>query len=52
MRNAFRSALMASAMLAGLAAGASAQELVTIDRVGSPDAPNVLTVRADELSTP
>jgi multiple sugar transport system substrate-binding protein len=52
MRNAFRSALTASTVLTALAAGANAQELVTIDRVGSPDAPNVLTVRANPNQTP
>jgi multiple sugar transport system substrate-binding protein len=39
-------------MLAGFAAAASAQSLVTIDRVGDPDAPNVLTVRTNPNQSP
>jgi multiple sugar transport system substrate-binding protein len=45
-------ALLASTMLAGLAVNASAQDLVTIDRVGSPDAPNILTMRANPNQSP
>ena len=52
MRRSVRSALMAGTMLAGVAAAAGAQELVTTDRVGSADAPNVLTVRANTNQTP
>jgi multiple sugar transport system substrate-binding protein len=43
---------MASTMLAGLVASAGAQELVTADRVGSPDAPNVLTLRTNDDFSP
>ena len=52
MQKLFRRALMASTMLAGLVASAGAQELVTADRVGSPDAPNVLTVRTNDDFSP
>jgi multiple sugar transport system substrate-binding protein len=52
MRIAVRSMLLAGTMLAGLAAGAGAQELVTTDRVGSADAPNVLTMRANTNMSP
>lgn len=38
---------LASTILAGTMATATAQDLVTIDRVGRADAPNVLTVRAN-----
>jgi multiple sugar transport system substrate-binding protein len=43
---------MAGTVLAGFAAAATAQELVTTDRVGSADAANVLTVRANPNQTP
>jgi multiple sugar transport system substrate-binding protein len=52
MRSQFTTALLASSILAGAAAGASAQELVTTDRVGSADAPNVLTMRANPNQSP
>jgi multiple sugar transport system substrate-binding protein len=39
-------------MLAGLVAAASAEDLVTADRVGKADAPNVLTVRGNADQTP
>ena len=47
MQKLLRSTFLTTSMVAGLAAAASAQELVTTDRVGSPDAPNVLTMRAN-----
>lgn len=46
------SALLAGTMLAGLVASATAQQLVATDQVGSPDAPNVLTVRANPSQSP
>lgn len=46
------SALLATTMLAGLAVGAAAQDLVTTDRVGSADAPNILTMRANPGQSP
>ncbi|WP_421722960.1 extracellular solute-binding protein [Bauldia sp.] len=46
------SALLTTTILAGFAVGAAAQELVTSDRVGSPDAPNVLTMRANPNQSP
>ena len=52
MHNSVRMGILASTMLAGLAAGASAQELVTADRVGNPDAPNVLTMRTNPNMSP
>jgi multiple sugar transport system substrate-binding protein len=52
MHNSVRMGILASTMLAGLAAGASAQELVTADRVGNPDATNVLTMRANPNMSP
>jgi multiple sugar transport system substrate-binding protein len=51
-RTPFLVAMLASAALVALAAGASAQELVTIDRVGKADAPNVLTMRANPGQSP
>jgi multiple sugar transport system substrate-binding protein len=39
--------LLASTVLAGLVAGASAQELVTPDRIGSADAPKSMTYRTN-----
>ncbi|WP_159592592.1 extracellular solute-binding protein [Chelativorans xinjiangense] len=52
MHKTFLSACLAGTILAGLAAGAAAQQLVTTDRVGSPDAPNVLTMRANPNQSP
>jgi multiple sugar transport system substrate-binding protein len=52
MQSSIRSALLATTLLAGLAAGAAAQELVTTDRVGRADAPNVLTMRANPNQSP
>jgi len=52
MRNSLLSALLAGTVLAGLAGVSAAQELVATDRVGSPDAPNVLTVRANPNQSP
>ena len=51
-RKPFLTALLASSMLAGLIAVASAEELVTDDRVGKADAPNVLTMRANTDQSP
>ena len=45
MLKSLRPGWLVTTILAGLAAPATAQELVTADRVGNPDAPNVLTVR-------
>ena len=47
MRRQFLSMLLGGTVLATACASAMAQELVTTDRVGSPDAPNVLTMRAN-----
>lgn len=52
MHNSLLSALLAGTVLAGLAGVSAAQELVATDRVGSPDAPNVLTVRANPNQSP
>ncbi|WP_163266282.1 extracellular solute-binding protein [Chelativorans alearense] len=52
MKKKFLSAFLAGTILTGLAAGAAAQQLVTTDRVGSPDAPNVLTMRANPTQSP
>jgi multiple sugar transport system substrate-binding protein len=52
MQKPLLSALLAGSMLAGLTAAAGAQELVTTDRVGRPDAPNVLTMRANPNQSP
>ena len=51
-RKPFLTALLASSMLAGLIAAASAEDLVTTDRVGKADAPNVLTMRANPNQSP
>lgn len=51
MQKPFLSTFLAGTMLAGLTAGANAQ-LVTTDRVGNPDAPNVLTMRANPNQSP
>jgi multiple sugar transport system substrate-binding protein len=47
MRKSTLSICLGSTMLFGLMASASAQDLVTTDRVGRADAPNVLTMRAN-----
>lgn len=52
MRKSLLTALLSSTILAGLTLGVSAQSLVTTDRVGSPDAPNVLTMRANPGQSP
>ena len=52
MRKSMQLALLASAVSVGLAPGIHAQELVTIDRVGKADAPNVLTVRTNPNQSP
>jgi multiple sugar transport system substrate-binding protein len=52
MLKSLRPGFLATTVLAGLATGATAQSLVTIDRVGSPDAPNVLTVRTNPNQSP
>jgi multiple sugar transport system substrate-binding protein len=52
MHNVLRTWFLTTTMLAGFGAAASAQELVTTDRVGSPDAPNVLTMRANPNQSP
>jgi multiple sugar transport system substrate-binding protein len=52
MQRPLLSALLAGSMLAGLTAAAGAQELVTTDRAGRPDAPNVLTMRANPNQSP
>jgi len=44
--------LLASTIVAGMVGVAAAQDLVTEDRVGSPDAPNVLTMRANPNQSP
>src|SRR5262249_12502238 len=48
----FLTALLASSMLAGLLAAAKADDLVTSDRVGKADAPNILTMRANPNQSP
>lgn len=52
MQNALRTWFLTTTALVGFAAAAGAQELVTTDRVGSPDAPNVLSVRANPNQSP
>ena len=52
MNSRFATILLASTVIAGLGAGAMAQELVTADRVGDPNAPNVLTMRANPGQSP
>src|SRR5918996_1382636 len=52
MQKSLGSWLLATTMLGGFAVAAGAQELVTTDRVGSADAPNVLTVRANTNQSP
>ncbi|MFO1143559.1 MAG: extracellular solute-binding protein [Amaricoccus sp.] len=44
--------MLASTMLAGLAAGAMAQGLITPDHIGKPDAPNTLTMRMNPDQSP
>jgi multiple sugar transport system substrate-binding protein len=44
--------LLCSTILAGFVGSAGAQELVTTDRVGAADAPNVLTMRANPNQSP
>jgi len=46
------SLLCSTVLVAGLVASASAEELVTIDRVGAADAPNILTMRANPTQSP
>ena len=48
----FVRSLLCSTILAGFVASAGAQELVTTDRVGAADAPNVLTMRANPNQSP
>lgn len=50
MKRSFLAALLASTILSG--AGAFAQELVTVDRVGDPNAPNVLIMRTNPGQSP
>ena len=52
MLKSLRPGFLVTTILAGVAATATAQELVTADRVGSPDAPNVLTVRLNPDQSP
>jgi multiple sugar transport system substrate-binding protein len=52
MKRFIPTALLVSTMLVALPVTTGAQELVTTDRVGSPDAPNVLTVRANPNQSP
>jgi len=47
MRNQFIAAILASTMLTAAVVGASGQELVTADRIGSADAPNSMTFRTN-----
>ena len=46
------SLLCSTVLVGGLVASASAEELVTIDRVGAADAPNILTMRANPTQSP
>lgn len=46
-RKPFLTTLLASSVLAGLTVGASAQELLTADRIGAEDAPNSITFRTN-----
>jgi multiple sugar transport system substrate-binding protein len=52
MSKSFLISLLASTVLAGAIATASAEDLVTTDRVGKADAPNVLTMRANPNQSP
>jgi multiple sugar transport system substrate-binding protein len=51
-RTRFLTALLASSMLVGLVAAASAEDLVTNDHVGKADAPNTITIRANPGQSP
>jgi multiple sugar transport system substrate-binding protein len=46
-RTPFLTTLLATTVFAGLVAGASAQELLSADRIGSADAPNSMTFRTN-----
>jgi multiple sugar transport system substrate-binding protein len=46
-RTPFLTTLLASSVLAGMVAGADAQELVTADRIGAEDAPKSMTFRTN-----
>ena len=46
-RSSILSLFLASTMLCGMAAGASAQELLTADRIGLADAPKSMTFRTN-----
>lgn len=52
MRHPAISGFLTTTMLAGFTVGAMAQDLVTPDRVGSPDAANVLTMRVNPGQSP
>ncbi len=52
MRKSIVMSLLASTVLIGAVANASADDLVTSDRVGKADAPNVLTMRANPNQSP
>ena len=52
MLRSVRLGMLATTMLAGMAAGALAQGLVTADHVGKPDAPNTLTMRMNPDQSP
>jgi multiple sugar transport system substrate-binding protein len=52
MKSHLTSILLASTVIAGLGSSASSQELVTADRVGDPNAPNVLIMRANPGQSP
>jgi multiple sugar transport system substrate-binding protein len=52
MQRTIRRLLLATTTIAGLGGAALAQELVTTDRVGAADAPNVLTMRANPGQSP
>src|SRR5262245_56995889 len=51
-RKPFLTALLASSVLAGLVAAASAEDLVTEDHAGKTDAANTLTVRLNPTQSP
>jgi multiple sugar transport system substrate-binding protein len=48
----FVRSLLCSIVITGFVASASAQDLVTTDRVGAADAPNILTMRANPNQSP
>ncbi len=52
MKRTLTAALLAGTVLGGVAASAVAQDLVTTDRVGRADAPNVLTMRTNPNQSP